>query len=112
MWELFNRYTRIFSFRLGILAGSRSRLVQSMVGISQYCMWGVWVVGSYFFFSFCSNIVGTVVLEGLWFAVNEIHKASTWEEQGIDCPYLSLSFGRGSFSEHLHRLGIALSTPR
>lgn len=30
--------------------------------------------------AFCNIIVGTGILEGVWFAVNEIHKVGAWEE--------------------------------
>lgn len=80
-WEQFNHYSRTVSFGLGILAGSRSQLV------------------------------GFVILEDLWLAMNETYKVSTGEEQGIKCPYVSLSFGRGSFSEHLHWLRFVLPVP-
>lgn len=79
-WKQFNHYSRIVSFGLGVLAGSGSQLV------------------------------GSVILESPWFAVDEIHEVSTWEEQGIDSPYVSLSFRRGSFSEHLHWLRFVLPT--
>jgi len=77
-WELSHPYTRIFSFRLGTLAGSRSQFARSMVRISGCCMLfkGFFCLSWFFcgdvfclFFPFCNIIVGTGILEGLWFAV-------------------------------------------
>lgn len=122
VWELFNHYPRIFSFRLGALAGSGSQLMSSAVRISGcfvWCfVWGAVLCGVFvglfvllYFFCLCNIIVGTGILEGLWLAVNEIHKVRTWEERVINSLNLSLSFGRGSFGERMNWLRIAMSTP-
>lgn len=39
--------------------------------------------------SVCNILVGTGILKGLWFAVNEIHKVSIWKELGYQ---FSLAF--------------------
>lgn len=74
---------------------SRYQLVSSIVRISGcYVRW--------FCLLFCNIIVGTEIFEGLWLAVNGIHKVSTWERQGISFSYVSLCVGSESFSERLY----------